>query len=269
MASRGVIVGGLDSAIRFLGPAWKGAWGAMIAATLLFAAVWASGLLAAGSRWRLEALAALIAAGVVVQGGLYRLALSAGRPGPAGLQWSAAETRLSAVWALSTLFIAMLGLLVFITALVSAFAVATAGRGFVMAEPMTWAGAVDGRGRAVLAVIAILGAVFLLWGAARISLGPAATVAQGRVQVLASWPHTRGRALAIIAGRTLLAAAPVGGAILILRLASGHSASPLTAWGAGLAAGGALAGLWLPLGVGLMAYLYRQGPTSRAEDDLR
>jgi hypothetical protein len=76
--------------------------------------------------------------------------------------------------------------------------------------------------------------------------------------------------LAILAGRLILGAGPIGFAFVLLAFAQKTGArSPVALWGAGLAAGGALAGLWLPLSVGLMAYLYRNSSPSRPEDDFR
>ena len=122
----------------------------------------------------------------------------------------------------------------------------------------------------MLGAVAAMGLAGLTWAAVRISLSAAATVAKGRIQVLASWPDTQGRVLAIVVGRLLLGAGPIGFSIALLVFTQKAGAqSPAVLWGAGLAAGAALAGLWLPLSVGLMAYLYRLSAPSRPEDHFR
>jgi hypothetical protein len=230
----------------------------MVLAGGLFGALWAGGLLAPVSPWRWGSLLLVLAAVTIALGALYRLALSQGTPGPAGLQWRRAEWRLSAVLALSLLFLSILGLLAFVVILAFAFAVASAGHGFVTALPMTWAGAVDGRGRVVMAVVWAVVLSGMAWAALRLSLAPATSVARERVQVLASWPITRGLVWPILAGQVLLGAAPLGVAAALLAGASRlvHP-SPLALWSLGLAAGLAVAGVWLPLSAGLLAHIYR------------
>jgi hypothetical protein len=267
-ASRGVITEGPKAAIGFLVVAWKRAWAAMAATAALFGALWSLGLLSAHSSWRPAAVLVLIAAAVIVEGGLYRTALGRGRPGPAGFQWGGVEWRLSAVWGLTMSFLGVLALLGFVVILAFAFAVASAGHGFVVALPATWSRAVDGRARAVVAVVGALVLAGMIWALARVSLAPAATVAKNRIQVLASWPTTRGLVWSLIAGRLILGAAPIGCAVAILYLAMRPiSTSPMIVWVASLAAGIVLAGIWLPLNVGFMAYLYKQIPPLRPEDD--
>jgi hypothetical protein len=267
MVSRGSIFAGVKAAAAFLGPAWRQAWGGMVVASLLFALGWGFGGLSPHSPWRGAVLLVLAAAAVAAEGGLYRLALGAGRPGPFGLQWGAAESRLAATWALSLLFLGVLGLLAFVAVLSLAFAVASAGHGFVVAEPATWARAVDGRGRAVVMAAASLCLAGMIWAGARISLGSAATIARGRIQVLATWPLTRGLVWTIVLGRAILGAAPIGLAIAILVTTGRTEGATLAArCAAGLAAGAAVMGLWLPFSTGFMAYCYERATAAPASD---
>jgi len=257
MRSMELIVGGLGPAARLVATAWREAWGAMILASVSL-----GGLLIAadfGPGWRGAWLAATLLATLAAQGALYRLALARPGIGPGGLQWARAEWRLAAVWLLSALFMAILGLLLFILLLASAYAVASAGAGFVASEPATWAAAVDGRGRFALGAVAAVGLAALLWARLRLSLGSAASVARGRVQVLSAWPITRGRALSMAVGVVLVGLGPV---LLLAALASG---TPFVAGKsaavrdlADLAEGLVIAGLWLPLDAGLMSYFYRR-----------
>jgi hypothetical protein len=63
----------------------------------------------------------------------------------------------------------------------------------------------------------------------------------------------------ILLGRVLLGVGPIGFAWAVLWEVSRTDHPPaVLVWTASLAAGLALAGLWLPLSVGLMAYLYRR-----------
>jgi hypothetical protein len=257
-----LITKSLSAAMRFLGPAWKQGWGAMSAAGALFATLWARGLLSVDFPWRGASFLSLVAAVVIVQGGLYRVALGHARPGPGGLQWGGVEWRLSAVLSLTSVFLFVLALLGFVVILAFAFAVASAGHGFIVAQPSTWPRAVDGRGRAVVVMVGAAGLFGMIWAAARVSLGGAATVAKSRVQVLASWTTTRGLVTPIVVGWVILGGGAIGLACLALYVGSWATPpSPVAIWVAGLAAGGVLAGLWLPLNVGLMAYLYKQTPS--------
>nr|MDQ2861818.1 hypothetical protein [Pseudomonadota bacterium] len=146
-----LIVGGFGPAARLVATAWREAW-----APLIFAGVSIGVLLIVadcGSPWRGAWLAAALLATLPAQGALYRLAL--GRPGRGlgGLQWGRVEWRLLDVWLLTTLFMSILGLLLFIALIASAYAVASAGAGFVAAEPATWARAVDARGWFALGLV--------------------------------------------------------------------------------------------------------------------
>ena len=258
MASRRLIMDGLGAATRFFPTALARTWGALMLAAAVLGLSSAFGLWSPQSPWRLAALAASLAAVVMAQGGLYRQALAVGAPGPAGLQWGMAENRLGAVWALTAVFLSVLGMLAFVVVLSFAFAIASAGKGFVTALPMTWARGVDDRGRAVMAIVAGLCLVALTWSAMRLSLAAAATVAQGRLQVLASWPTTRGVVWPIVICKFVLALGPLGFAIGVLAWGARVSSAP---WLSGLAAA-AVTLVWLPLNAGLMAYFYQRATTS-------
>jgi hypothetical protein len=105
-----------------------------------------------------------------------------------------------------------------------------------------------------MAVVSCLCAGALSWCGIRVSLAAPATVHSGRVQVLASWPLTRRRVMSILAAAfiTLVAPGVLIWGLLFARRASAGSVSLALDAALGLAA----AGLWLPLTVGLMNYLY-------------
>jgi hypothetical protein len=118
----------------------------------------------------------------------------------------------------------------------------------------TWAGAVEDRGRVVVAVVSLACAGSLTWAFARISLAAPASVRRGRVQVLSTWPLTKGRVWPMAAAGLVVMAAPT---LLIVGLArAGALAGPAAAAVAFAAAAAVAAGLWLPLNVGLATYLY-------------
>lgn len=263
MPNFAIAASGIAAAVRFLPAAWKGAWGALLLAAVLFAALWAVGALSPAAPWRLAALLLILAVATLAEGALYRLALGTGKPGFAGLRWGAAEWRLSAVWGLSALFLFMLGTLAFIVILAFGFAVATTGQGFVLADIPSWAKAVDARGRAVVELVGFASFAGMVWAGTRISLGSAATIEGGKIQVLSSWPRTRGLVWPIILGRCALGAVPLGIAgIALMILARAVTPSTAEVWLASGIASLAIAGLWMPLSVGLMCYLYQHPAAS-------
>lgn len=199
-----------------------------------------------------------VAASLVASASLYRQAVS-GRAG--GL--FAACVRLAAVWLLSLAFFAVLAALLLVVFLASAYAVASAGVGFDPAQVRTWAPAIDDRGRVVLGLIAAFGLSLLGWAMSRIALASAATSASGRIQVLTTWPLTRGQGWRLLLQRLLIAAPVLILAPLALHAA--RSAFGPGAWMLGAAAGAAIGALWLPLNCGLMAYIYSRRPDTGLE----
>jgi hypothetical protein len=194
-------------------------------------------------------LAAVGGATLLARGALWRLVT-----GPAIARvdrFGAVELRLAAVWALSVLFLAVLAVLLLVALLCFAYAAASAGRGFDPANVVTWAPAVSQKGGLLVSAAAILGAAGLVFAAARISLAEAASIARRRVQVLSAWALTRGRVAPILIGNAVLALPPAVAFIL----------PPAQSAGSGMIAARVLqslvlAGLWLPMNVGLMAYVF-------------
>jgi hypothetical protein len=253
------IADGLASSARFVATAWRQAWAALALACLACGGLLSAIDLGAPAAWKAAWLGAALLAVTIARGVLYRQALGRSGAGPGGLQWRRTEWRLLAVWLLTALFLAILALLLLTALIAAAYAVASAGAGFVAAQPATWGPAVDGRGRLVLGAVGAAGAAAFAWAALRLCLAPAATVARGRVQVLSAWPLTRRRAWRL---RLALAVAAAPAAIVLAAVSiAGEAAppSPVTAAAIGLAQGLAVGGLWLPMSVGLMAYLYRRG----------
>ncbi len=247
-----MLASAIFAAARFVPIAWRGAW-----AALLLTAAGSAGSVAAVSSGEKAGRAVVwvlltIALALVARGALWRLALARTRPGPGGLQFGATEARLAAVWALSFLFLAILGLLLVTGLLSLVYAVASAGRGFDPANASTWASAVDGRGRLVIGAAMLVGSAALAWAALRISLSEAASVMAGKVQVLSAWRLTRGGVATIAAGNLLLSVLPVAALLLAPPRIGGAE------WLRPLAFGLVLAGAWLPLQVGLMTNVFER-----------
>jgi hypothetical protein len=241
-------MGGVGAAWRFLVPAWRQAW-----ASLLCASAYLS--LAFGSRslvglWLL--LGVLMT--LIASGRLWPAAMGQIEP-PRGwdLLIRVRELRLLAVAGLSFLFLFVLFLLVFVLVLCFAYAAAASGHGFVASEISTWAPAVDSRGRWVVSVVAIVCTLAWTWAAMRVSLAAPATVAEGKVLMIATWPLTRGRAWAIALAQVLTLLVPAGLTALLIAAHPARGPAPL---GLALARGLVIAGLWLPLTIGLMGRLY-------------
>jgi hypothetical protein len=239
-----VVFAGVRAAWSFLLPAWRRGGLSLVLASGLVGLALAHGR----SVWTgLAALAVLNAAAALLP-----LALGESQ-GPGLLARGASILRLAGMAALSALFLFILGLLAFVLILCFAYAAAASGHGFVGSEIATWAPAVDDRGRVVVTTVALACALGLAWAALRISLAAPATVATGKVQVLAAWPLTRGKVLSLAAGFAAVSGPP---AILALSLEAARAASGAGPLPLALAEGLVIGALWLPLKLGLMGYLY-------------
>jgi hypothetical protein len=246
-----LILAALRSAAAFLGIAWRRAWLAMLLAAAASAAALATRGRPDGGLW----LAAVAVAVIVASGALWRLGLERAGTGPGGLQAGRVELRLIAVTGLSVVFLMVLATLAFVVLLAFAYAAAASGRGFVASDIATWAPAVDSRGQVVVTAVAGLCALGLAWASARISLAAPATIVRDRVQVLATWPITRGQAWRLLGANLIVTAVP---ALAIAGLLQTSASRASLALPAQAAAGLVFAGLWLPLVIGLMTWFYRR-----------
>ena len=209
-----------------------------------------------GSPWGGVILMAWVLTGVAAQGALYRTALGLKGCGPGGFQWSGLELRLFGADGLVVIFLSILGSLALVVVLSASYGMAASGAGFVDRDPRTWAGAIDPRGQIVLGGVWLICAAALAWAWARVCLACAVTAASGRLQVLKTWPLTRHRAWPIVAA-ALVQSAPA----IMLGFAAKHllrSAGQSGEFAGDLAVGLICTGLWLPMSVGLMRYLYQQ-----------
>ena len=239
--------------MAFVAPAWWRAWWLIIPCGV----AWGVGVSPfGGAIW----ICAALALGLAVSTVLYREGLGAGGP------FTAAAGRLLAAWLLTAAFLGVLGLLLFVILLCASYAVASTGLGFVSSDVRTWAAAVDGRGRVVLAVVGLVGFGALFWAATRVALGPAATVSSGRIQVLSAWPLTRGMGLRLLAARALIAL-PAGALFAFAwRIEAGEATKSYAgAWVMAMMTGLLVGGLWLPLNTGLMTYIYERRTGHRSD----
>ncbi len=241
-----MMTAGVRSGLAFVGPAWGRAWWLLGPCAMAFA-------LCATRQGGPLGFGAAIAFSLAASTGLYRLLMDVGG------SWLLASARMLAAWLLTLALLAVLGLLLFVILLCAAYAVASAGAGFDSSDLRTWASAVDGRGRIVLAVVGFTGVAALLWAMTRVSLGPAATVSNGRVQVLSVWPLTRKLGMTLLAVRTLITLPVAALFVLSWRLdvppsLGQHGGASVLAIVAGVVA----AGVWLPMNAGFMAYIYKR-----------
>lgn len=234
--------------VRFLPKAWRRGWGGLIAVNV-GVGLWAWSARVSAPAGGFLILPGLALACLAVQAALWIVAL--GQPPEAWRAGALARSmlRLLGAWTLKAIFLCVLGLLALVVLLCTAYAVASAGHGFRASEIATWAPAIDGRGRMVFGAVGIALGLGMLWAAARVSLASAATMASGRVLMLSTWPATRvwGWSLVLI---TLLLGA--GAAVLVS--AAYRLAGPVGDAVAGLIIGG----LWLPLNVGVTAYIWNR-----------
>jgi hypothetical protein len=241
------VVADVRAALNFASPAWRRAWMVLIPTCL----AWALALSPVREAvWTTFALVCTLMASTE----LYRIAT----PESAGSRGAVAG-RLAIVWLLTLAFFAVLGSLLFVVCLCSAYAVASAGAGFDPADVRTWAPAIDGRGRVVLGVVAVIGTSLLAWAMTRVALAPAATVAAGRVRVLNAWPLTRRIGWRLLAARVAIAGPMlVAGGLALDPSHLGAAGSAPGGWILGALAGVIIGGAWLPLNTGLMAHAFRR-----------
>jgi hypothetical protein len=261
------IVEGLRSALGLLARAWRRAMAALAVAV-------GAGWLYLGLRWTGNgSLAAAmlpisLLAVVMAQGALYRLAFEehrqggpAERIGPGGLQWGAVEWRLLGMTLLLALLLTFLLLLMMVALIAVAFGFASAGAGFVVAQPQSWGHALHGLGGLIVLALLVAELAGFGWFAMRLCLAAPATVDCGRIQVLSAFGLTKGRVWRIL-GSMLIIALPLFGIGAVMEAAlQGRAPAGPGIWVCSLlySVGGVF--LYLPLMVGLLTYLYRRlGP---------
>ncbi len=146
------------------------------------------------------------AATTLAYGALYRAAIR-GPSGWNGLRWGVVEWRLLAVQALITVILTVVAtvLAVLVGAVVVGIGKAS-DPNLDITSLDAWRAAVDGPGAILAGLPPLLSAAIMIWLFLRLSLAPAATVDQGKVQVLSAFGLTRGVVLPLAATGAMLAA---------------------------------------------------------------
>ncbi len=212
----------------------------------------------------LVGVAAGLLPAIAYRAALFRFALRGEFGGMFGLKLGPDEGRLAAVTAMYSLFLFLIGLTAF-----ACMSVVVAGLVAAGGDPAAVEAAVGdteaafaslgaaGQTGMIVGMFLIFCLLAFVW--ARLVLAGAATVAEGRIVFLQSWPWTKGQVIPLLAASFLTAlpgflAQWVLGALAVA--ASGAGLGPVAAF---LSLTGALAGTLIGgmMGAGLMVYLYR------------
>lgn len=129
-------------------------------------------------------------------------------------RWWAKSLRLLVVWVLTLVFLGIIGSLALTVLVTFGYAVEWSGKGFDMKHMETWAQAATPTGRLLMGLVAAVLACGLAWIWARVSLSAPASLSEGRVRMLSSWPVTRGAGWGILASH-LAVWAPLGLAVFM------------------------------------------------------
>ncbi|CAN5450208.1 hypothetical protein BH10PSE4_BH10PSE4_20230 [soil metagenome] len=200
-------------------PAMRSCWAALVASAGLAVA---SRVIPHG----LTVLAPVVvfAAIVLASGAVYRATL-AGPGGWHGLRWGREEWRLSAVFLLSLVILAVVAAVLLV--IIGAVAVGVArsnAPGFDNGSLDAWRAALSGPAAIPASLPPLLSAILLGWLFLRLALAPAATIAAGGVKVLSAFGATRGL-VPRLAGAGLVLMAPA--LILMVLLARLSRAWPI------------------------------------------
>jgi len=261
MTQRSVAVGAtVRAGLSNLAPAITDGWAALGLATVLAAV---SHRLPAGADLVLQLTAACLATGA-----LYRRAFGRAS-GLKGLRWGREEWHLLAAQLLCAAFLlVVLSVLALVVAAVTLGVARMSLPNFDALSPAGWQDALAASGVAgfVVGLVPLLSLAVLVWLAARLSLSGAATVEQGGIRVLSSFPMTRGLAAPILASGFVLA-------LPVILLAAGLRFVGDPAEG-GLAAAVAIIATaatyfyLAPVWAGALAYIYRQRRPTDASQPL-
>lgn|GEM_PF-5330516 len=250
---------GVRAGYGFIPVAWRAVPAALIVSGLTATSYFYADAAHLGRLAVLVTLVAHLLAGAVAQGALFRLALNQSGVGPLGLQWRGLETRLLGLTLLTLLFF---GVVVLVLTIVVASAIIgvsiAAGVPFQPTSP-DWLAEMGLIGGLILALVVIAAYVVFVWLAIRLSLAAAATAAVGRIQLLSTFPLTKGHVWRLL-GSLLIVAGPVIVVALVNGAMTGLSGGAPGAASTGLAivTGLLVAFVYLPAAAGLLVYLYRR-----------
>ncbi len=158
-----------------------------------------------------------LAATTVAYGALYRTAFG-GPAGWKGLRWGVQEWRLLAVQVLVTVILTIVAAV--LAVLVAAVVVGVAKvnePGLNITSVEAWRRALDGPGAVPVGLAPLLSMIVMIWLFLRLSLAPAATIDQDRIQVISAFGRSRGAVLILAAAGVVLAAPAIILAVAIGR----------------------------------------------------
>ena len=240
----------LSATVDALARLWRGAWGAILAA----AVVWGIQPLAAGAASLIWAPFGLVAT-LVLAGALGRIAVTEDLPqarrlglGPAGLQLGRPELRLLGAGLLCAVFLAMI-LSVVALVLLALFGMAELNAQAI--ELRQWSAVGPIWKLALLALVTAFALFAVVAFSVRLSLFAPATIGRGQMVSLQSMSIARGAFWPLLVGLIVMAAPKIGLVLL---------------WGAGLLSGTAgwvvfavvLTGLQAPLTMAFVGAAYRR-----------
>jgi hypothetical protein len=197
-----------------------------------------------------------VAAASLAYGALYRRAF--GREiGPLGLQFGLPEARVLGASALVALVLLFASILAFILigCVVLGVVMATNPVGFDAGSELDWRAALGGPVGLAVTPVPLLCLAGLIWLGLRLSLAPAASVAEDRLRALAAFPYTRGAAFG------LLIIAVALGAPMLLASAAAAALGRLPGaphWIASAALGAAFAFYAAPVWTGALVHVYQR-----------
>ena len=240
----------LSAAVRALPRLWRGAWGAI----LLAAVVWSVKPMSAGAAGLIWAPFGLVAT-LVLAGALGRIAITEDLPqarrlglGPAGLQFGRPELRLLGAGLLCAVFLAMI-LSVVALVLLALFGMAELNAEAI--EMRQWSAVGPVWKLTLLALVTAFALLAVVAFSVRLSLLAPATIGHGHMVSLQSMSIARGAFWPLLVGLIVISAPKIGLVLL---------------WGAGLLSGTAgwivfavvLTGLQAPLTMAFVGAAYRR-----------
>lgn len=244
------IASALRAGMSDLGASINACWAALLTAIVL--------TVAAGFMPPVAQLLAVLAAGVIAQGALFRRAFDRA-PGLKGLRWGLDEWRLLGAHLMLLGLFSVIGSILLVVIGAVALGVARASAPDLdVTSALAWKAALAnaGLGGFIAGLAPLLGMAILIWLGLRLSFTAPATVAQSGVRVLSAFPLTKGRTPILLVVGVVLALPVVVAAPLLGLIPTG---------GVGPAAATAVLTyiLLAPAWAGALAHLYRQSAVSQ------
>lgn len=244
------VAGALRAGVSELGASINACWAALLVAILLTVA---ASLLPPGAQ-----LLAVLAAGVIAQGALFRRAFDRA-PGLKGLRWGRDEWRLLGAHLMVLGLFALIGSILLIVIGAVALGVARASAPSLDVTSATaWKDALAnaGPGSVVAGLAPLAGLAIMIWLGLRLSFTAPATVAQSGVRVLSAFPLTKGRVptllvVSLAIALPVIVLTPLIGLIPVSGLGPKAASAVLTYL------------LLAPAWAGALAYLYRHSAVSQ------